>query len=89
MRHQFDAHLAEWGDNSVFGPGIYLRRALDVLGLMFLARFTHKPLRFFGSLGGTLMFAGALLVSDDVGNVIVAGERMRRQFDVSTMLADD
>jgi len=56
-------HLAEWGDNSVFGPGIYLRRALDVLGLMFLARFTHKPLRFFGSLGGTLMFAGALLVS--------------------------
>ena len=56
-------HLAEWGDNSVFGPGIYLRRALDVLGLMFLARFTHKPLRFFGSLGGTLMFAGGLLAS--------------------------
>ena len=56
-------HLTEWGERSVFGPGIYLRRALDVLGLMFLARFTHKPLRFFGTLGGGLMFAGALLGS--------------------------
>ena len=54
-------HLTEWGSTSVFGPGIYLRRALDVLGLMFLARFTHKPLRFFGSLGGFLMFTGGLL----------------------------
>jgi len=56
-------HLAEWGSSTLFGPGIYLRRALDVLGLMFLARFTHKPLRFFGTLGGTLMFGGALLSS--------------------------
>ena len=54
-------HLSEWGSSSVFGPGIYLRRALDVLGLMFLARFTHKPLRFFGTLGGFLMFIGGLL----------------------------
>lgn len=56
-------HLTEWGESSLFGPGIYLRRALDVLGLMFLARFTHKPLRFFGTLGGGLMFAGGLLAS--------------------------
>ena len=28
---------------------------------MFLARFTHKPLRFFGALGGTLMLLGGLM----------------------------
>lgn len=54
-------HLSEWGSVGVFGVGIYLRRALDVLGLMFLARFTHKPLRFFGTLGGGLMLVGGLL----------------------------
>ncbi len=59
-------HLAEWGGAGVFGPGIYLRRALDVLGLMFLARFTHKPLRFFGSLGGALMAVGLLLAGSQL-----------------------
>ncbi|MEM1452471.1 MAG: glycosyltransferase [Planctomycetota bacterium] len=59
-------HVAEWGSTSVFGPGIYLRRALDVLGLMFLARFTHKPLRFFGTLGGSSMFVGFVLVLSQV-----------------------
>jgi hypothetical protein len=56
-------HLAEWGGTSVFGLGVYLRRALDVVGLMFLSRFTHKPLRFFGALGGAAIFFGALLVA--------------------------
>lgn len=55
-------HLAEWGSVGFFGAGAYLRRALDLLGLMFLARFTHKPLRFFGALGGALMLLGVLLV---------------------------
>ncbi|MEM9801392.1 MAG: glycosyltransferase [Planctomycetota bacterium] len=59
-------HLAEWGSASVFGPTIYLRRALDILGLMFLARFTHKPLRFFGTLGGALMLVGALLAGSEL-----------------------
>lgn len=59
-------HLAEWGSTGVFGVGIYLRRALDLLGLMFLARFTHKPLRFFGALGGSLMLIGAFLVTTQV-----------------------
>lgn len=54
-------HLAEWGGAGIFGAGLYLRRALDLLGLMFLARFTHKPLRFFGALGGSLMLLGGLL----------------------------
>ena len=54
-------HLAEWGGAGIFGAGLYLRRALDLLGLMFLARFTHKPLRFFGALGGSLMLLGGLM----------------------------
>lgn len=56
-------HLAEWGGASVFGPGVYMRRALDVVGLMFLSRFTHKPLRFFGALGGAAILLGALLIA--------------------------
>ena len=54
-------HLTEWGSTGVFGAGVYMRRALDVLGLMFLARFSHKPLRFFGTLGGGLMVIGGAL----------------------------
>ncbi len=41
-----------------YGPGVYLRRLLDVMGLIFLLRFTDKPLRFFGLLGGGLALAG-------------------------------
>lgn len=55
-------HLAEWGGASVFGPGVYMRRTLDIVGLMFLSRFTHKPLRFFGALGGSAILVGSLLV---------------------------
>jgi glycosyltransferase involved in cell wall biosynthesis len=32
-------------------PGVYARRLLDILNILFLARFTRKPLRFFGLLG--------------------------------------
>ena len=53
-------HLQEQG-GTVFGPGVYARRALDVLGVTFLTRFTHKPLRFFGALGGLLMALGGLI----------------------------
>lgn len=42
----------------VYSPGIYLRRLIDVLGLMFLVRFTFKPLRFFGLVGSGLALAG-------------------------------
>ncbi|MFT5051259.1 MAG: hypothetical protein ACI8QZ_002670 [Chlamydiales bacterium] len=54
-------HLKERGRAGLFGPGVYLRRMLDILGVMFLTKFTHKPLRFFGMLGGTLLLAGAAL----------------------------
>ncbi len=54
-------HLKEWGGKGFFGLGVYGRRALDVLGVVFLSKFTHKPLRFFGTVGGVFLFLGALL----------------------------
>lgn len=44
-----------------FGIAAYVRRALDVLGVVFLTRFTHKPLRFFGGLGGASLVLGGTL----------------------------
>lgn len=46
----------------VYSPGIYLRRVLDLLGMFFLLRFIHKPLRFFGILGSLLAMAGTLVL---------------------------
>ena len=46
----------------VYAPGVYMRRAIDVLGLYFLLRFTEKPLRFFGLVGSTLAGAGGLML---------------------------
>jgi hypothetical protein len=45
----------------VFLPGVYARRLLDVLQVLFLTRFTSKPLRFFGLLGLTLALAGGVI----------------------------
>ena len=42
----------------LYGPGVYLRRIIDLLGLFFLLRFTEKPLRFFGLLGSLLATVG-------------------------------
>lgn len=41
-------------------PGIYLRRLLDVLTIVFLTKFNKKPLRFFGILGSSSMAFGLL-----------------------------
>ncbi len=46
----------------VYGPGVYLRRLIDVLGLLFLLRFTEKPLRFFGLVGSFLASPGAVIL---------------------------
>jgi hypothetical protein len=54
-------HLKEWGGSGFFGIGVYTRRAIDILGVMFLSRFTLKPLRFFGVLGGAFAFLGAAM----------------------------
>jgi hypothetical protein len=47
----------------VYGPGVYLRRVIDLLGLFFLLRFTEKPLRFFGLVGTTLAVAGGSVLA--------------------------
>jgi hypothetical protein len=47
----------------VYGPGVYLRRIIDLLGLFFLLRFTEKPLRFFGLLGSTVAFIGGSVLA--------------------------
>ena len=54
-------HLQEWGRAGFFGFGVYVRRLLDILAVMFLTKFTLKPLRFFGTLGGLVTLSGAIL----------------------------
>lgn len=47
----------------VYRPGVYFRRALDVLTVFFLVKFTKKPLRFFGLVGGGIAaFGGVVLL---------------------------
>lgn len=45
----------------VYGPGVYLRRLLDIAAFFFLAKFTEKPLRFFGLVGSVFLTAGTVL----------------------------
>ena len=40
----------------------YAHRALDILTVLFLVRFTKKPLRFFGMLGDSMFLLGAVLI---------------------------
>lgn len=57
-------HVKEQGRGrmlgSLFGGGVYLRRILDIAALIFLTRFTRKPLRFFGLAGGGIFAVGLL-----------------------------
>ena len=45
----------------VYSPGVYFRRLLDVAAFFFLAKFTEKPLRFFGLVGSMFLVAGSLI----------------------------
>jgi hypothetical protein len=57
-------HVKEQGGSafgSLFGFGVYLRRILDIAALIFLTRFTRKPLRFFGLAGGGIFLVGLLI----------------------------
>jgi glycosyltransferase involved in cell wall biosynthesis len=45
----------------LYQPGVYLRRLLDIAAFFFLAKFTEKPLRFFGLVGGLFVGIGGLL----------------------------
>jgi hypothetical protein len=46
----------------IYSPGTYARRLIDLLGLLFLVRFTRKPLRFFGLVGTGLSGIGAIIL---------------------------
>jgi glycosyltransferase involved in cell wall biosynthesis len=54
-------HLREWGGAGLFGIGVYARRLLDVFGMLFLAKFTLKPLRFFGAMAGLIALPGLIV----------------------------
>jgi glycosyltransferase involved in cell wall biosynthesis len=45
----------------VYRPGVYLRRLLDIAAFFFLAKFTEKPLRFFGLVGSLFLTVGTVL----------------------------
>lgn len=47
----------------IYSPGTYVRRLIDILGLFFLVRFTEKPLRFFGLIGGGLVTGGTIVLA--------------------------
>ncbi len=54
-------HLREKGRAGFFGLGVYVRRVLDVVALLFITRFTRKPLRFFGVAGGLCVLLGVAI----------------------------
>lgn len=74
---EIDARQHELDRRSrVYSPGVYLRRAIDILGIFFLLRFTRKPLRFFGLLGSASALLGsailALLAVQRIGGTGIA-----------------
>jgi glycosyltransferase involved in cell wall biosynthesis len=46
-----------------YGPRTYLQRFLDIFTVVFLVRFTKKPLRFFGMIGSVTFVIGALFLT--------------------------
>jgi glycosyltransferase involved in cell wall biosynthesis len=54
-QHPSDARIR------VYRPGVYFRRLLDIAAFFFLAKFTEKPLRFFGLVGSAFFGAGAVM----------------------------
>jgi glycosyltransferase involved in cell wall biosynthesis len=60
----------------VYGPGVYFRRLLDIATFFFLAKFTEKPLRFFGLIGSIFLAVGSVisvaLLVDKIAGVAIA-----------------
>lgn len=46
-----------------YGPREYAHRVLDIFSVLFLVRFTKKPLRFFGMIGALTFSLGAVLTA--------------------------
>jgi hypothetical protein len=45
----------------VYRPSVYFRRLLDIAAFFFLAKFTERPLRFFGLVGSVFLTSGSVL----------------------------
>lgn len=46
----------------IYSPGTYMQRMLDIFSIFFLAKFTKRPIRFFGILGSAIFMAGFLIL---------------------------
>ena len=46
----------------LYRPSLYSKRLIDLLGIYVILRFTSRPLRFFGAVGGALVVAGVILL---------------------------
>jgi hypothetical protein len=46
-----------------YGPKTYLQRLLDIFTVVFLVRFTKKPLRFFGTIGSIMALLGSVFLA--------------------------
>ena len=46
-----------------YGPRVYTRGLLDIFSIVFLVRFTKRPLRFFGMIGSVIFATGALTLA--------------------------
>jgi hypothetical protein len=57
----------------LYRPGVYLRRMLDLLAVLFIAKFTVKPLRFFGLIGMTLSALGGAVLAYLLVDKVVFG----------------
>lgn len=52
--------------NQTYGPHgfrVYLARLLDIFAIVFVAKFTKKPLRFFGTIGSIIFAFGAVFLT--------------------------
>ena len=52
------AQAAEDTGRRIYPLGVYVRRLLDILTIVFIVKFTRKPLRFFGLIGSATLFLG-------------------------------
>ncbi|MBK6941164.1 MAG: glycosyltransferase [Planctomycetes bacterium] len=73
-------HIRERGRAGFFGVGVYVRRFLDIITLLFLSKFTRAPLRFFGVLGIIAFVLGVLLCSwITIDTLFLTGEPPRNK----------
>jgi len=56
------SHFRRIKKSGIYGIGVYIRRLLDILTIVFLVKFTKKPLRFFGLIG-SLLFGSGFIIS--------------------------